>query len=655
MFYKNDKCIKIIIIISVFAFFFRNIYINNCGLKIDINNLIGNLVYENNIDYSKYTTDIKPIALYFPNFYPIKINNKSFSGWESIKNAKSLYGGHKQPRKPFYKGSDFDFDYYDLTMTDVIKKQVELAKSHGIYGFGIFYYWFSGKKVFEKPLDIIFKNKNIDFHFFIIWRNKDLKINDEIIIKQEYDNNFSEQFFDDIKKYLNDPRYIRNKGRPMIGIYKPERINNLNNIISIWRKKSKENGIKDIFILVKYTEKYYEKLNDLSIDAGYIMPPFNRSKDILIKIHNYYYFYSGLLYDDNYFKNILKNFTIYRGIFLEFDNSPKQSKRLKQVKIYEEYSPEKFYLLNKLLIDWTKKNHNKNNRFIFINAWNNWLEGTYLEPDTNFGYTSINSFSKALFNLTYKQSKYNISHLQKKPKVLIQVHAFYEDIIPQVINKTNNIPVKFDLFITTNTAKKQNIIENMIKRNSKANKYEIDIAGNKGRDVLPFLTQIKNVIKNYKYICHIHTKKTKFNPTKGEKWRNYLYNNLFGDKELISEILTDFENNSKLGVIFPETYYPEKENVLKYNGNNIKYMNHLLSIMFPNNNYKIGNIIIFPSGNMFWARVNAIHQMFEHDISNKCPKEDNQYDATILHGIERLWLFIAQINGYYYKTVFKYL
>jgi lipopolysaccharide biosynthesis protein len=217
------------------------------------------------------------------------------------------------------------------------------------------------------------------------------------------------------------------------------------------------------------------------------------------------------------------------------------------------------------------------------------------------------------------------------------------------------MPVKFDLFITTNSKQKKNAIENMLQRESKANKYEINLVSNKGRDVLPFLTQVRNVMKKYKYICHIHTKKTKFNPTKGEKWRKYLYNNLFGDKELISEILSDFENNKKLGVVFPETYYPEKENVLKYNGNNIKYMNHLLKIMFPNKDYKIGNKIIFPSGNMFWARINAIHQMFEHDISNKCPKEANQYDATILHGVERLWLFVAKLNGYYYKTIFKYL
>jgi hypothetical protein len=149
--------------------------------------VIDNLIYQNNVDYSKYSTDIKPIALYFPNFYPIQINNRLFLEWEPIINSKSLYEGHNQPRKPFYKGSHFD--YYDLTIPDVINKQVKLAKSHGVYGFGIFYYWFSGKKIFEKPLDTIYKNKNIDFNFFIIWRNKDLKINNEIIIKQEYNDN----------------------------------------------------------------------------------------------------------------------------------------------------------------------------------------------------------------------------------------------------------------------------------------------------------------------------------------------------------------------------------------------------------------------------------------------------------------------------------
>ena len=40
-----------------------------------------------------------------------------------------------------------------------------------------------------------------------------------------------------------------------------------------------------------------------------------------------------------------------------------------------------------------------------------------------------------------------------------------------------------------------------------------------------------------------------------KRWRDYLYDNLLGSKEIISEILTDFENNEKLGFIFPEHYF----------------------------------------------------------------------------------------------------
>ena len=49
--------------------------------------------------------------------------------------------------------------YYDLSDLKTIEKQINLAKSHGIYGFGIYYYWFSGKQLLEKPINL-FINSN---------------------------------------------------------------------------------------------------------------------------------------------------------------------------------------------------------------------------------------------------------------------------------------------------------------------------------------------------------------------------------------------------------------------------------------------------------------------------------------------------------------
>ena len=653
MYIATGKLIKIYLTFSIFLFHIRNIYIIHNGINIEIDNIINISIYENNMNFSNYYTEIKAIALYLPSFYQYKLNNNSikeyYSEWEYLKNAKTLYNGHNQPRKPGDK--NISIDYYDQTNIKVIIKQVELAKSHGIYGFGIYYYWFSGKKIFEKPLDIFLENKNIDFHFLLIWKNEKFLINDEIIFENFYEKNKMEEFIEDIKKYLIDSRYIKSNRKPIIGIYSPENILNLGEIISIWREKARKIGIGEIFILSKFNGNNNKELNIKDNgDGGFEIPPYNLNQSDLMK-NNISYYYAALLYCENKLKNITNNYPIYRGIMLEYDNSPKIQDNYS---IFDEYSTEKFYIINKLIIDWTKSNYDKKNKFIFINAWNNWAEGTYLEPDKKYGYASINSLSKALFNLPYENIIYNLSNFEREAIVLIQVHAFYVDLMPEIINKTNNIPVKFDLYVTTNAFNKQILIDEIIKNSSKAQNFEIDIVENKGRDVLPYLTQIKDIAKHYKYICHLHTKKTKFDSILGEKWRNYLYNNLFGDKDLISEILSDFENNNNLGLIFPETYYFQQNNSFKYNKNNIKYMNYLLGIMYPGTNYRIGKKIIFPVGNMFWARVDAIHQVFEQNIKNKCPKESNQIDATILHGIERIWLFVAKLNGYYYKTIFKY-
>ena len=59
-----------------------------------------------------------------------------------------------------------------------------------------------------------------------------------------------------------------------------------------------------------------------------------------------------------------------------------------------------------------------------INAWNNYFEGTYLEPDEKYGYGSINALSKSLFDLPFKNFNYNISNLIENFLVAVQAHIF---------------------------------------------------------------------------------------------------------------------------------------------------------------------------------------------------------------------------------------
>ena len=131
-------------------------------------------------------------------------------------------------------------------------------------------------------------------------------------------------------------------------------------------------------------------------------------------------------------------------------------------------------------------------------------EGFYLEPDEQYGYASINALSKAIFNLPYEKQALNISNLEKICKVAVQAHFFYEDLIEEIINKTNNIPIPFDLLISTTSIEMKNLIGEFVNNNSKANKFEIIILYNKGRDVLPLLTQLKGRIIKYNiYVIYI--------------------------------------------------------------------------------------------------------------------------------------------------------
>ena len=200
-----------------------------------------------------------------------------FTEWYNVRNSKPLYNDHHQPRIP---GDNIQYlGYYDLTDKEAIKKQVELAKSHGIYGFGIYYYWFSGKRLLEKPLDIFLNSKELNFKFLLIWANEDWTrrwngYEGKILIKQEYKESDSINFIKDIKKYIIDERYIKINDKPIIGLYEPNKIPNLSNTILNWRKEAKNIGIGKIFIIVCLNNYSLEEIKNFSLfDATYEFPP----------------------------------------------------------------------------------------------------------------------------------------------------------------------------------------------------------------------------------------------------------------------------------------------------------------------------------------------------------------------------------------------
>ncbi|MBQ0066894.1 MAG: glycoside hydrolase family 99-like domain-containing protein, partial [Phascolarctobacterium sp.] len=113
---------------------------------------------------------VKVIANYLPQYHRIPENDmwwgEGYTDWVATKNAKPLFEGHRQPRIPL------DNNYYDLSDVNTIRWQAQLARKYGVYGFGIYHYWFnSNMQLLQKPAELLLKNKDIDINFMFIWDN----------------------------------------------------------------------------------------------------------------------------------------------------------------------------------------------------------------------------------------------------------------------------------------------------------------------------------------------------------------------------------------------------------------------------------------------------------------------------------------------------
>ena len=582
-FYNN---IRLFAFIGILFIIYYNI------IKID--NLINESLSQDNQDFSQYKQNHKFIALYYSD-----TNN----------NINNYYKLNK-----------------NINNDKMIEEQIRLAKSHGIYGFGIVYNWLNYYTLNSTLLNLFSNIIKVNFFFCVILN---VELNDEFIKNQlmsnwhlEYNKKTIFTFFDQIKHYFFSDCYIKYKGKPVLGIFHSTDFTS--NLIEEIKQYQIENNIKKFFVISIYNDKENLVSNNLSKHKIIFSSPKLGLTNNLNQKFFYNYYYSQLFNQEANINSKIKSFIILNG-------SP----------------PNKFLNLFKKFLKETCYN---NETIILINAWNNYKENLYLMPNKEYGFSYLNYFSKAIFNLEENIS-FDLQSLINKTKIAVQVHLYYEELIEDIINKTNNIPVKFDLFITIISPNFYRFLDSYIKKFSKCDYYEILIVENKGRDVLPFLTQIKPKYRNYKYICHIHTKKSNTAPEIGFLWRNYLFNNLLGNINITSEILNDFESNKKLGFIFPETFHGIIQVFYILTDGTKYWMDVLSSKLFGF--YSLGKLTDFPAGNMFWAKIRAIYQIFECELSEYFPKEGEQTNDTIMHAIERIWLYLVKYNHFKYKNIFK--
>ncbi|MGM0876122.1 MAG: glycosyltransferase WbsX family protein [Bacillota bacterium] len=362
---------------------------------------------------------MKIISFYLPQFHQIPENDKwwgkGFTEWTNTRKAKPLFPGHYQPREPFKNY------YYDLTDPIARKWQAEIAKDYGIYGFCYYHYWFKGKRLLYKPLSEVLRTGEPDFPFCISWANESWSRNwdgqeNNVLMPQDYgDESDWKEHFDYLLEAFLDKRYIRINNKPIFLIHCPVNIPRCSEMLSYWNKLAKKNGLGGIYFIETLTGRPFSNITDFNAYVYFepmytlrhgLSPKVRKKARIealrkVFKKRNMKGFnpnFKMRLYDyELIWKKILErtvkhnNKPTFLGAFLDWDNSPRRGY---DSNIVQGATPEKFGRFFKQQIE--KAYKMDESEFLFINAWNEWGEGTYLEPDKKYGFRYLEQIKKAL-------------------------------------------------------------------------------------------------------------------------------------------------------------------------------------------------------------------------------------------------------------------
>ena len=344
------------------------------------------------------------LAYYLPQFHRVEENDawwgKGFTDWTNLGRAMPRFVGHVQPRIPR------DLGHYSLDDPETLKRQVEMAKGAGLSGFVFYYYWFNGHRLLEKPLEQFLTNKSLDFGFCTMWANENWTrrwdgLEREVLIAQEYLETDDDALVAGFARLFEDSRYIRVKNRPLLMIYRVQLIPNAATRLRKWRKLFEQNhGERPLIVMAQSMGEDYDP-TPYGLDGAVEFPPHKLSQstprindtlslldpDFSATVHDYEALARTSL------ALPVPDYQLIKTIVPGWDNDPRrEGKGL----VLHNVSPAKYQDWLEKLIRYTADHPFFGQQIICVNAWNEWAEGAFLEPDTHAGAAFLNATGRAV-------------------------------------------------------------------------------------------------------------------------------------------------------------------------------------------------------------------------------------------------------------------
>jgi hypothetical protein len=334
---------------------------------------------------------VKLIAFYLPQFHPIPENDlfwgPGFTDWTNVARARPLFRGHYQPQLPT------DLGFYDLRLPEVLERQAELAREYGVYGFCFHYYWFDGRRVLERPLEQLLANARPTLPFCCSWANENWTrrwdgMEADVLLRQSYDGDWAERLIRDLLPVMTDSRYIRIGDAPLLLVYRVDELPDPHRTAELWREIAQRDASLELHLAAVQSFGIGDP-REYGFDAAVEFPPHPVSSlpAPTAAIRGLDRDFEGILTDyravaDTALRKALPDYTWYRGVMPSWDNTARRGPR---AFVAVGSTPDAYRTWLRKVALQTLCRRKAQEPLLFVNAWNEWAEGTHLEPDDRYG------------------------------------------------------------------------------------------------------------------------------------------------------------------------------------------------------------------------------------------------------------------------------
>lgn len=384
--------------------------------------LSANLLNAENSDTKANTSEEYYVAAYiWPSNHddPLgreKLWSEGIGEWEVIKKGNPRYDGHYQPRQPLW-GYEMDND------PEVVERWIDVAVDHGVNVFIYDWYWYEEGPYLESALnDGFLKAKNNDkMQFYIMWANHDVKNNywnyhrygdDESILWDARVDWENYKIIVDrvINQYFKQPNYFKINGEPVFSVFSIDKLmesfgnsaEETRKALDYFRDEVKKAGFPGLHI------QWNQGGGSLMSEERAVQ---FKSKVDIMGFNSIAMYNMGGLAEDYlvYGSNSIKireqldeivDVPVFPCVSIGWDDTPRFPKYGKKDTVHQHNTPTSFATLLYKAKEYAK-NHPDQPRLITINAWNEWVEGSYLLPDMLYGFEYLESVKDVFIDNKY--------------------------------------------------------------------------------------------------------------------------------------------------------------------------------------------------------------------------------------------------------------